>query len=473
MNRRLFVKQTTLTATGLILSKFAIAGKEKGEFAIVRVPEDRRKFKSHAVESLIAEIKTKIGNKEIAWMFENCFPNTLDTTVDFTVMDNKPDTYVITGDIDAMWLRDSSAQVYPYLPLCNEDKGLHQLIKGVIYRQTKCILKDPYANAFYKDETKTSEWKSDDTKMQPGIHERKWEIDSLCYPIRLAYKFWKETADIAPFDNEWLIAMKLIVRTFNEQQRMHDKGQYSFMRETKYATDTVPLGGYGYPVYPNGLICSMFRPSDDATIFPYLIPSNLFAKHSLAQLAEMVSAIHADKDFVLAIENMRKQIAKGLETSAIVSIEKYGKIYAFEVNGNGSCNLMDDANIPSLLSLGYLIPEMKDDEVYKTTCKFVLSKDNPFFFKGAAAEGVGGPHAGMNQIWHLGIIIRGMVSTDKNEIKKCLKMLQNTHAGTGFMHESFNKDDASKFTRPWFAWANTLFGEFIWKTYREKPELLK
>ncbi len=474
MNRRLFVKQATLATAGIVLASktFALAGSKPNKLPLVRVSVEKRKFKSIAVEGLIETIKKDIGNKEIAWLFENCYPNTLDTTVEFEMINGKPDTYVITGDIDAMWLRDSSAQVFPYIHLCNQDADLKLLVQGVINRQTKCILKDPYANAFYKNETKISEWKSDDTQMQPGIHERKWEIDSLCYPIRLAYKYWKETGDKSPFGYEWINAMKLVVKTFIEQQRFKDKGPYGFMRETKYATDTVPLGGYGYPVNPVGLICSMFRPSDDATIYPYLIPSNIFARQSLLQLSEIVTNVYSDPEFLEVIFVLVKQITNGLEIAATINTQKYGKIYAYEVNGFGSFNLMDDANVPSLLSLGYLVPEMMKDDVYKATRIYALSEDNPFFFRGKAGEGIGGPHAGMDKIWHLGIIIRGLTSTDENEIKLCLKMLTTTHAGTGLMHESFNKDDAAIFSRPWFAWANTLFGEFILKLYKERPELL-
>jgi meiotically up-regulated gene 157 (Mug157) protein len=459
-------------ATGaILLAKYSKGWAQERTFPTVRVPKEKRKFTSKAVEDLIVEVKRNIGNKELAWMFENCFPNTLDTTVDFSMVNGKPDTYVITGDIDAMWLRDSSAQVWPYLPLCKQDEALKQLIKGVINRQTKCILKDPYANAFYKNDHKKSPWHSDVTHMQRGIHERKWEIDSLCYPIRLAHGYWQATGDTSPFDAEWSVAMKLVIKTFREQQRFKDNGPYSFMRRSEIATDTVPLGGFGYPVKPNGMICSAFRPSDDATIYPFLVPSNLFAVASITQLLALTAAVKPDFDTREATE-LKKQIMWGINTDAKIATKNFGSIYAYEVNGYGSHNLMDDANVPSLLSLSYLMPEITDDPIFRNTRKFVLSDENPFFFRGKAGEGVGGPHTGMNSIWPISIIMRGLTGTSDEEVKSCLETLQHTHAGTGFMHESFNKDDASKFTRPWFAWANTLFGEFIWKVYRESPHLL-
>ena len=225
-------------------------------------------------------------------MFENCFPNTLDTTVDFKIMNGRPDTYVITGDIDAMWLRDSSAQVWPYLPLAREDAALQKLLAGVINRQTQCILKDPYANAFYKDGTTLSQWRTDQTLMKPGVHERKWEVDSLCYPIRLAHGYWKATGDTAPFDESWRKAIRVVLETFRTQQRKTGNGPYSFKRRTEVQTDTLAGNGYGRPAKPVGLICSMFRPSDDATVFPFLVPSNFFAVASLRQAAEMMEQIH-------------------------------------------------------------------------------------------------------------------------------------------------------------------------------------
>ncbi|HQD09174.1 MAG TPA: glycoside hydrolase family 125 protein [Flavihumibacter sp.] len=474
MNRRRFIQQSSLAGAGLFAAGTTWAMSPATSFPDVRTPLAQRKFSSKAVEALITELKTKIGNKEIAWLFENCFPNTLDTTVDFDMIDGKPDTYVITGDIDAMWLRDSSAQVWPYIPLCHTDNDLKQLIKGVINRQVKCILKDPYANAFYKDESKVSEWKDTDiTEMKPGIHERKWEIDSLCYPIRLAHGYWKETGDTSVFDAQWLDAMKAVVKTFKEQQRFNGKGPYVFQRKTAWATDGVPMAGYGYPAKPNGLICSMFRPSDDATIYAYLIPSNFFAVRSLRQMAEIMQATGKPSADAQAAITLADQVEKALKAHAIGSHPKYGKIYGYETNGFDSFNLMDDANIPSLLSLPYLGGTGVADPVYQATRRFVLSTDNPFYFKGKAMAGIGGPHIGLDMVWPMSIVMRGMTSTNSKEIKECLDLLQHCHGGTGFMHESVHKDDPTNFTRKWFAWANTIFGEFIWKTYREKPQLLQ
>ena len=472
MNRRKFVQQSSLTAGAFILSKYSM-GKDFKEFPTVRVPLNERKFSSPAVENIILEIRKNVRNPEIGWLFENCFPNTLDTTVDFEMINGKPDTYVITGDIDAMWLRDSTAQVWPYLPLMKEDKKLQELIKGVINRQTKCILLDPYANAFYKDVNKESEWKSDLTNMKPGIHERKWEIDSLCYPIRLAYGYWKITGDTAVFDKDWMEAMRLVVQTFTEQQRFDGKGSYSFQRTTAWATDGVPLSGYGYPARPNGMIHSMFRPSDDATLFPLLVPSNFFAVVSLGQMAELLSlpslqnAGLAQKALAL-----QKQVMEGIKEDGIIQHPQFGRIIAFEVNGFGSVHLMDDANVPSLLSLPYLDAIPADNALYLNTRKVVLSEDNPFFYKGKAAEGIGGPHTGIDTIWPMSIILRAITSVDDNEIAACIENLRQTHAGTGFMHESFHKDNAGQFTRKWFAWANTLYGEMIWKVYRERKNLI-
>jgi len=484
MNRKQFIHQSSLLTAGIAFSDLSL-NRSATDFPVVRVAEAKRKFRSPAVENTISQVKKNIGNREIAWLFENCFPNTFDTTVDFQLINGKPDTYVITGDIDAMWLRDSTAQVWPYLPLLKEDKNLQQLIKGVINRQVKCILKDPYANAFYKDEHKISEWKETDvTDMKPGIHERKWEIDSLCYPVRLAYGYWEATDDTSAFDKDWVEAMKLVIKTFREQQRLQNDGPYSFERKTSWATDGVPLGGYGYPTKKVGLIHSMFRPSDDATIYPFLIPSNMFAVSTMVNLSILRVSLKLEKELGDDCLFLLDSLMDPLEAHGITNHTIYGDVFAYEADGFDNHTFMDDANVPSLLSLPYLQSpsfvgdlsvldkEKKAYHIYQNTRRMVLSESNPFFFKGKAGEGIGGPHAGKDMIWPLSIIMRGLTSNDDNEIKLCLDMLQKNHAGTGFMHESFHKDDPLKFTRKWFAWANTLFGEFVWKVYRERPNLL-
>jgi len=216
-----------------------------------------RKFTSRAVEDTIKEIDSFLDGNELAWLFGNSFPNTLDTTVNFRTIDGRPDTFVITGDINAMWLRDSTAQVWPYISLTGRDAQLKDLIAGVINRQVKCIHIDPYANAF-NDGPGNSEWMSDLTEMKPELHERKWEIDSLCYPVRLSHGYWKSTGDTSVFDESWTGAMKLIIKTFRQQQRKEDQGPYRFQRVTGWQTDTVAGGGYGNPINPVGLIVSIF-----------------------------------------------------------------------------------------------------------------------------------------------------------------------------------------------------------------------
>ncbi len=472
-SRRRFIRSAGVMTMGLAMPGVPVFGLGRDEWESMRPKMQDRRFTSDAVEETIVRMRSSLSNKELGWLFENCFPDTLDTTVDFGMRDGRPDTYVITGDIDAMWLRDSSAQVWPYLPLIQKDRKLQQLIAGVINRQTGYILLDPYANAFYKDETKLSEWKKTDiTDMKPGIHERKWEIDSLCYPIRLAHQYWKISGDTAPFDERWKEAVKTILRTFREQQRKTSAGPYHFERTTAFATDSLPLGGYGYPSKPVGLICSMFRPSDDATIFPFLIPSNFFAVVSLRQAAEMLAAVSHDNSLANACSQLADEVEKALKQYAVTAHPEFGKVYAYEVNGFGSFNLMDDANVPSLLSLPYLKALPKEDVIYENTRKLLLSDENPFFFKGSAAEGIGGPHAGLNMIWPLGIVMRALTSSSDTEIKKCLQWLIASNAGTGFMHESFIKDDVKKFTRKWFAWANTIFGELILEVHARKPSLL-
>jgi uncharacterized protein len=445
-------------------------------FSSKRPPAGQRKFVSRSVEDTITRVKSRIADPELAWMFENCYPNTLDTTVNISGTAEQPDTFIITGDIDAMWLRDSACQVWPYLPLANDDPDLRRMFRGLIAREARCILLDPYANAFLPDpqSTKPLEWAVNDlTDMRPGVAERKWEVDSLCYCIRLAHGYWKATADNTPFTPEWASAMRLVVATFREQQRKNGRGPYHFQRKAESPTDTQALDGFGNPARPVGMIYSMFRPSDDATLYSFYIPANLFAVVSLRQLAEMADAVIHDAQLAIESHALASEVEAALTACGHIKNRVGGEIWAFEVDAYGNQLFMDDANIPGLLSLPYLGCCTLNDPVYQRTRKLVLSADNAYFFQGTAASGVGGPHEGLNMIWPMAIIAQALTSTDDAEIRLCLHWLKTTHAGTGFMHESFNKDDPAKFTRAWFAWANTLFGELIVNLSQQRPHLLQ
>ena len=425
-----------------------------------RPPVKKRLFTSKAVETEILRVKKLLTNQKLAWMFENCFPNTLETTVHYRTTDGKPDTFVYTGDIHAMWLRDSGAQVWPYIQLAHKDPELKKMLEGVIRRQFKCINIDPYANAF-NDGAKGGDWMSDLTDMKPELHERKWEIDSLCYPLRLAYQYWKETGDASVFDSEWIQAITNILKTFKEQQRKGRVDYYKFQRKTERALDTLNNNGLGAPVNPVGLIVSCFRPSDDATTLQFLVPSNFFAVSSLRKAAEILTTVNQNTNLAQQCTDLAEEVETALQKYATYNHPKYGTIYAFEVDGFGNHLLMDDANVPSLLAMPYLGDVDVKDPIYQNTCRFVWSEDNPYFFKGKAGEGIGGPHIGYNMIWPMSIMMKAFTSRSDEEIKTCVKMLMDTDAGTGFMHESFHKDNPTKFTRHWFAWTNTLFGELI------------
>lgn len=433
-----------------------------------------RHFTSEAVEALIPQIQEKIADKRLATIFANCFPNTLDTTVFPGTHEGKPDTYVVTGDIDAMWLRDSSAQMWPYLPLVKKDDRLRALLEGVVRRQTRNILLDPYANAFMRDATAAPlSWAvHDKTQHIPGVGERKWEVDSLCYPIRLAHGYWQATGDAGPFDAQWKEAAWTIVRTFRTQQRKHGPGPYSFQRESAVPSDTLPLSGFGNPARPVGMIFSMFRPSDDACIYPLFVPTNLFAVVSLRQLAELATKAAGDAKLAAEATALAADVELALEQHGKTQHPRFGQIWAYEVDGYGNVLMMDDANAPGLLTLPYLGSSRIDDALYQRTRAFVLSSANPYFFRGTAAEGVGGPHEGLRMVWPMSIMYRAFTTTNDAEIRQCLRWLRDTTAGTGFMHESFDQDDPSKFTRPWFAWANTLLGELVVKLAAERPALL-
>jgi hypothetical protein len=483
LNRRKLLKSAailgTVQAAQALLPAPLMAQYTKRDLTSRPAPQERL-FRSAAVEEAITSVARDIVDPELRTIFSNCLPNTLDTTVFPGTRGGKPDTFVITGDIDALWLRDSSAQMHPYLPFAKQDPALAQVIAGLIHRHAQCILLDPYANAFRRSPTdQPLDWAvKDATDHKPGVGERKWEVDSLCYPIRLAHGYWKATGDTKPFDSEWVAAATLTIKTFREQQRQHDRGPYHFQRTTSNPTDSVILDGYGAPTRPNGMLHSIFRPSDDSCTYPLFVPANLFAVVALQMLSELAAALH-NTTLAADARALGEEVLVATTHHGRVTHPRKGEIWAYEVDGFGNANLMDDANAPGLLSLAYLgatgrnVNGQPDDAVYARTRAFALSDENPYFFQGKAAEGIGGPHVGLDYIWPMSITMRALTSTDATEIRNCLRTLRDSTAGTHFMHEAFHKDDPAKFTRPWFAWANTLFGELVLKVHRERPSILR
>ncbi len=411
-----------------------------------------------SVDHLIQDVKDKLqGQDKLSHLFETCYANTLHTTVR-ELSDGT--TYVITGDIPAMWLRDSAAQMRPYLIPSREDEALAELIAGLVRRQFFYINIDPYANAFNESQNGAC-WDQNDLQQNDWLWERKYEVDSLCYPIQLAYLLWKNTGCISQFNEDFLQGADRILQTFRCEQNHEENSAYRFIRRNTVPTDTLLRDGKGAPVKGGiGLTWSGFRPSDDACTYGYLIPSNMFAAVVLKYLEEIAETVYHNEQMREEAACLRQQIEKGIEKYGIVETEEYGKIYAYEVDGFGQYNLMDDSNIPSLLSLPYL-GYQGDAEIMQNTRHFILSGANPYFYQGKFARGIGSPHTPANHVWPLALIMQGMTSADEKEKKDILGMLTETDAGTGLMHESVHVDDPKKYTREWFSWANALFCEWI------------
>lgn len=412
-----------------------------------------------SVQALKAEMQARLhGQPALARTFAQCFPNTLETTV--RLLDDGT-SFIFTGDIPAMWLRDSSAQVSPYLPLVAQDAGLRRLISGLIERQARYLLIDPYANAFNAEPDGSGH--SDDRPTKGDwVWERKFELDSLCYPVSLLYRYWQTTQDDAVFSGAVREMLAVVVRVMQTEQRHHEASPYTFERPNPLLpSDTLTHGGRGTPVAYTGMVWSGFRPSDDACTYGYLIPANMFAVVVLGQLAQMAREALGDADLAAAASVLRNEIEQGIQAHGVIQHAVHGPIYAYETDGLGHHLLMDDANVPSLLSIPYLGYRPADDPVYRQTRRFILSADNPYYFSGKYAVGVGSPHTPGRLIWPIALAMQGLTSSDRDEQQQLLETLTATTAGTSYMHESFHPDDPSHFTRPWFAWANSLFGEFV------------
>nr|WP_172840559.1 glycoside hydrolase family 125 protein [Virgibacillus phasianinus] len=410
------------------------------------------------MKALIDEVKTVFPHdQKVQALFDNCFSNTYETTIR---PQNDGTTFVITGDIPAMWLRDSAAQVRPYLMLAEVDAAMADLIEGVINKQISFINHDPYANAF-NEEANGKRYHDDKTEMTPLLWERKYEIDSLCYPIQLAYLFWKSTGRTSHFNREFREAVGKILATWKTEQNHEQDSIYRFERDNCPAQDTLSHEGKGAPVGYTGMTWSGFRPSDDACQYGYLIPANMFAVVVLHQLGEIAEDVLLDEELAETARNLAKEIDQGIKDFGIVEHPKYGTIYAYETDGLGNYNLMDDANVPSLLALPYLGYCQADDPIYQNTRKFILSEENPYYYQGAVAKGVGSPHTPEQYIWHISLAIQGMTAITGEEKEQVFDLFKQTDAATNFMHEGFHVDNPAKFTRSWFSWANSMYSEFL------------
>lgn len=410
------------------------------------------------LSDVAASYAQKISDEKIRKMFIQCFMSTFETTVQ---LEDNGSCFVITGDIPAMWLRDSSAQVNHYVSFAKECEEAYRVINGLIQRQMSCILADAYANAFNREANGKGHQK-DKTEMSPYVWERKYEIDSLCYPVRLAYRFWKEADTASHFTEEARKAFYRIIELWTAEQN-HGNSPYYFHRSFCRKSDTLSHRGKGAPVKYTGMTWSGFRPSDDSCIYGYLVPANMFAYVVLGYICEIAQEVYKDSALAEKAEKLRNEIKDGIDKYAVVRDSCGKPIYAYETDGMGNYNLMDDANVPSLLSLPYLGYCSADDEMYRNTRRFILSKENQYYYEGKRAKGIGSPHTPKNHIWPIALSMQGLTSDDKSEMLSLIRTLSDTDADTGFMHESFHKDKPQKFTREWFSWANTLFAELVIK----------
>lgn len=429
-----------------------------------RPPAAERCFSSPAVESALQSVGAGIGCVVLRRVFENALPATLDRAIQFSE-GSRPLTFVPTGDIPAMWLRDSTQQVWPYLRWLQHDAALARMVAGVIHQQVDFLRIDPYANAFEASEG-GSRWAGDHTAMHPRVHERKWELDSPAAVMRLSHAWWRSTqGSTQPFDPAWREAMASVLVLLRQEQGAAEGSRYRFQRTTRNPLDSLPMDGAGPPGAPNGLVRSCFRPSDDACTLPYHVPSNFLLRVALDELAILAEALG---------ERALSDDARRLSGEIAAALDQLPVPWPYEVDGHGSVLMMDDANVPSLLSLPWLGAVSRQDPRWQATRRSILSVvGNPYFVQGGALRGIGSPHTGRRAIWPLALILQALTSDDDDEIASCLQALLASALRTGLMHESFDADAPLRHTRPWFAWANAMFAELVLVLHDTRPALLQ
>ncbi|PBP21896.1 hypothetical protein BUE80_DR007306 [Diplocarpon rosae] len=465
-----------------------------------------RTFISPLVEKVIEDVTTRMVDKDLARLFENAFPNTLDTTIRWHVDGQTkhtelkrspsskdsgkwdgPQSFVVTGDINAEWLRDSTNQLLQYQPLATKDKKIFTLILGAINTQSEYVIESPYCNAFQPppaSQLSNSQNGQGDTvhpAYEPStVFECKYELDSLAHFLALGNTFYNHTKSLAFLTPRWYKALDTLLEvldqqsqsTFDPETSRFERNVYTFSRKTDQGTETLPLSGVGNPLnYGTGLIRSAFRPSDDATILGFYIPANAQMAVELKKTSEILAtAKNVGLSQILA--KRAQSIQDGIWAHGVVNHKKFGRVFAYEVDGYGSQILMDDANVPSLLALPILGFVGADDPVYQNTRKMLLNKaSNPYYLEGSAFRGIGGPHVGLQHAWPMSLLMQAMTSDNDTEISECVNLVLQA-SRLGLVHESINVNRITDYTRSWFAWANSVFAQTILDLAKRKPYLL-
>lgn len=410
-----------------------------------------------AVKTWTDRVRRHVADEKVVAIFERAMTDTVSRATR-TLADGT--TFVITGDIPAMWLRDSTTQMNPYLLLVDDDPDLANLLAGLVRRQFAYIAIDPYANAF-NAEPSGAAYDSNDVSDNPWVWEQKYEIDSLAFPLQFVYRFWRITGRTDFFDPTVHAGIQNIVRVWRAEQDHESSSDYRFVRSGAAVTETLARDGLGTPVARTGMTWSGFRPSDDACTYGYNIPANLFAAATLQYAETIALVMYGDDQLAADAAALRKQILRGVAEFGTTDHQRWGRIFAYEVDGLGNQLLMDDANVPSLLSLPILGAVHADDPVYQATREFVLSADNPNYHVGIAARGMGSPHTPPDYIWPIALAVEGLTSSNSDEKRAIIQVLRDTDAGTLAMHEGFHKDDPTAYTREWFSWADAMFCELV------------
>lgn len=399
-------------------------------------PDSIRRFLG-GLRSSLAQAQIERIDRYTEELFERALVANADGTV-----------FVLTGDIPAMWIRDSTWQMLPLL-LMQPDAELIDVIAGVSRLQARQLTSDPYANAFNREPNGNC-WHRDFVDQSPWVFERKFEIDSLAAFFELAISLHRSTGTTLHLDDDFWRAVEVVAGVI-ETEREHPTGSYVFVRSGVPESDYLSHEGQGAPFAANGLVWSGFRPSDDRCVYPFHIPGNAHLCVTLRNLAEI-----ARERGEAEIASRLLSLGEGIAEALILECEQFGR-WPYEIDGLGNAVFMDDPNFPSLLALPFLGWCEVHDARYLATRSWLLSDDHSYWRTGRFGEGFASDHTPTDNIWPLSIAMRGLTATSLAESERCLAMLENADAGTGSMHESFDVNDAANFTRPWFSWADLAY----------------